>query len=346
MRRTRAAPARARAARRRTTARAARDRPGRTSSANSGVAVLPERLVRVHARAVVAEDRLRHERCRLAGLACGVPDDVLVEHDLIRHPRERLEAKVDLALARCRDLVVVELARDAEPLERQHHPGAQVVQRVVRRGREVAVLLADRVAGADVARVPVALGRIDLVPRLVGTARVRDLVEDEELALRADEARVGDPGGAKVRLGALRKLARILVVRLARDRVDDLADERERRRLGEGVEDGGGGVRHQEHVALRDALPAADRGAVEAEPVLERVLVEAGDRKRDVLPRSRGGRRTSGRPSPRWSRETTREPRAARHRPRGSASIRSRSPSSGASSMRTGPTKKPQDARS
>ena len=50
------------------------------------------------------------------------------------------EAQVDLALAARGDLVVVELARDAEPLEREHHRAAQVVQRVVRRGREVALL--------------------------------------------------------------------------------------------------------------------------------------------------------------------------------------------------------------
>ena len=50
-----------------------------------------------------------------------VLDDVLVGHDLVGHPRQRLEAQVDLALAAGGDLVVVELARDAEPLERQHH---------------------------------------------------------------------------------------------------------------------------------------------------------------------------------------------------------------------------------
>ena len=46
-------------------------------------ALLPEGLVRVHARAVVAEDRLRHERHRLAGRMRDVLDHVLVGHDLI-----------------------------------------------------------------------------------------------------------------------------------------------------------------------------------------------------------------------------------------------------------------------
>ena len=244
----------------------------------------PERLMAVHARAVVAEDRLRHERRRLAGGAGRVLDDVLVGHDLVGHPRQRLEAEVDLALAAGGHLVVVELARDAQPLEGEHHPGAQVVQRVVRRGREVALLLADRVAEPRLAGVPVALGRVDAVAGLVRTARVRDLVEDEELALGADVARVGDAARAQVLLRPPRDTARVLGVRLLRHRIGDLADERERRGLGERVEDGRRRVGHQQHVALRDPLPAADRGAVEAEPLVEGGLVEPGDRQRDVLP--------------------------------------------------------------
>src|SRR5438477_561493 len=50
---------------------------------------------------------------------------------------------------------------------------------------------------------------------------------------------------------------------------------------------GGNGVRHQEHVRLGDLLKAADRGAVEAEPVAERILLKAGDRQRHVLPGAR-----------------------------------------------------------
>src|SRR5205814_9593206 len=130
-----------------------------------------------------------------------------------------LEAQVDLALAAGCDLVVVELARDAEPLERQHHARAQVVQRVVRRRWEVALLLADRVAETGLAGVPVALGGVDEVPRLVRAARVRHLVEDEELALGADEARVGDVARAEIVLCALRDAAGILEVRLLRYRV-------------------------------------------------------------------------------------------------------------------------------
>ena len=240
--------------------------------------------MRVHARAVVAEERLRHERHGLAGRAGDVLDHVLVGHDLVGHAGQRLVAEVDLALAARGDLVVMELARDPEPLEGEHHRRAQVVQRVVRRRREVALLLADRVPEPGLARVPVALGRVERVVRVVRAEVVRDLVEDEELTLGAHVGRVRDARLVEIRLRPLGDAARVAVVLLAGERVGDLADDRERRRLGERIEDRARRVGHQQHVRLRDPLPAADRGAVEPEPLVEGRLVERAQRQRHVLP--------------------------------------------------------------
>ena len=76
-------------------------------------AVLPEALVGVHARAVVAEERLRHEGHDLAGPIGRLADDVLVLEDLVGGLDERAVADVDLGLARPADLVVVDLDVDA-----------------------------------------------------------------------------------------------------------------------------------------------------------------------------------------------------------------------------------------
>ena len=54
--------------------------------------------------------------------------------------------------------------------------------------------------------------------------------------------------------------------------------------VGERIDERRLGLRHDEHVALVDRLPAADAGAVEAEAVLEHVLVELVDGDREVLP--------------------------------------------------------------
>ena len=152
--------------------------------------------------------------------------------------------------------------------------------------REVAFLLAHRVAEPGLPRVPMALRRVDEIARLVLRERVRNLVEDEELALRPHVRGVCDPGRSEILLRALGDEPRVLRVALARDRIGDLTKKRQRRRLRERIEDRGRRVRHQQHVRLGDPLPAADRGAVEAEPVVERRLVERGDRQRHVLPGS------------------------------------------------------------
>jgi hypothetical protein len=125
---------------------------------------------------------------------------------------------------------------------------------------------------------------VDLVEGRVRLLVERDVVEDVELGLRAEVADVGDAGGSQVFLGLHRDVARVARVRLARDRVQDRADDRDRRRLVERVEDRRRRVGHQQHVRLVDLLEAADRGAVEPDPVGERLLVEARERHAHVLP--------------------------------------------------------------
>ena len=151
----------------------------------------------VHAGAVVAEDRLGHEGGGLARAARRVLDDVLVEHHAVGHAQQRVEAHVDLALPTGGDLVVLRLDGDAAGFHRQHHRGAQVLQRVVRRDGEVAFLRAHAVAevGAAVpAGVPVRLVAVHHGPLLVLRGAVLDVVEDEELGLGAEVGGVGDAG--------------------------------------------------------------------------------------------------------------------------------------------------------
>ncbi len=60
------------------------------------LALPPQRLVRVHPAAVVLEDRLGHERDRLARQSSRVFDRVLVLHDVVRGGQEFAVADVDL----------------------------------------------------------------------------------------------------------------------------------------------------------------------------------------------------------------------------------------------------------
>src|SRR5207244_1613940 len=103
----------------------------------------------------------------------------------------------------------------------------------------------------------------------------------------AEVGGVGDAARAQVCLGLLGHVARVARVCRARDRIDHVADQRQRALAVEGVDLRARGVGHEQHVRLGDLLKAADRGAVEAEPVAEGVLL--GDRHPEgqVLPGSR-----------------------------------------------------------
>ena len=220
-----------------------------------------ERHVRVHARPVLAEERLRHE-----GRVVPVPGgdllhDQAVGHAVIGH-RERVGvAHVDLVL-RGSDLVVVVLDRDADRLERVDRVVAHLGRGVLGGHREVAAL----------------------VERL----RVLVVLEEEVLELGADGERVEAELLHPLERGP-EHVARVAFVGDA-VRLDDVADEP--RDLGAELVpvlvDGPrhqlerGGIGDRDHVRLLDRVEARDRRPVEAHPVVERAL-HLGGRHRERL---------------------------------------------------------------
>ena len=101
-----------------------------------------------------------------------------------------------------------------EPLHGEDHLGAQVLEVVRRRDREVALLVAGLVAEVRVlvaAGVPVPLDRVDLVEGRVLVLLEADVVEDEELGLGTEVGGVGDArssaGSASALLGDVARVA-------------------------------------------------------------------------------------------------------------------------------------------
>ena len=251
--------------------------PGVAVAGEQRLAALPQRRVRVHAAAVVLEDRLRHERHRLAVALRDVLADVLVPHELIGHLDQRLELHVDFALAGRGDLVMVRLDDDPDLAHLVDHLAAQVVVGVGRADGKVASLEARLVAKVrllDARRVPRAFDRVDLVVAAVLVLLVANLVEDEELRLGPDEAGVGDARLLQVLLGFARDMARVPREFLPGDRIDDVGDHAHRRLRKERIKACGGGVRDGHHVGLVDAHPAANRRAVEPEALLEGAFIQ------------------------------------------------------------------------
>ena len=91
------------------------------------------------------------------------------------------------------------------------------------------------------------------------------------------------PLEAEVGLGLLRHVARVAAVGLTRDRVVDEEVDVQRLVRAERVDERAVGVGQQQHVRLVDRLEAADRRAVEAQAVGERVLAERRRRDGEVL---------------------------------------------------------------
>ena len=250
-------------------------------------AVLPQALVAVHPRAIVAIQGLGHERCRHPVLASHLLDHVLVDHEVVRALEQAATVEVDLALSRRRHLMVVYLAPHAHLRQRQHHIRTHVLQRIGGRAGKVALLvprLEAQVGAFGRAAVPDALGGVHEVVAGIGGLIVPDIAEDEELGLRTPVAIVGDARGLQVLLGLLGDVAGAAAVLLEGQRVMDVADHAHGRDLKERVDEDRAWVREEEHVTLVDILEAADARAVEAQALLEQLLRHVVDRQREVVP--------------------------------------------------------------
>ena len=153
----------------------------------------------MHARSVVAEDRLGHEGGCLVVAPGLVLDDVLELHHVVAGGQQRVEAVVDLLLPGGADLVMGPFDLQAGSQAGAHHAVADVSHLVVGGDREVAALERGFVALVATlllaACVPGGLGGVDGVEGLGRGGLVAHRVEEVELGLCADVAGVGDSGG-------------------------------------------------------------------------------------------------------------------------------------------------------
>ncbi len=155
------------------------------------LAVLPDGLVNVHTRTVVANDRLRHEGGGLAVLVRDIVGHVLLDLGPVGALDQRAELGTDFALAGVGHFVVMDFDRHAQRCERQDHGRADVVQAVDRRHREVAALDGRTVTGGALAFVllasaPGGFSRVDLQVAAGHVDRPFDAVEDEEFGFRTE----------------------------------------------------------------------------------------------------------------------------------------------------------------
>ena len=151
--------------------------------------------MRVHAAAVVTEERLGHEGRGLAVLSRHVFDDVFVEHHRVGGLDQRVEAEINFGLAGCGDFVVLTFDGDPELFHDQAHLGADVLLGVGRGHREVTFLVTDLVAEIGhfiPAGVPCGFLAIDGVEAAVAPCIELHIVEDEKLGFGSENSGVRD----------------------------------------------------------------------------------------------------------------------------------------------------------
>ena len=252
-----------------------------------GFAFFLQGLVHVHAAAVVADERLRHEGCGLTVTVGDVQDGVLEDLYLVGLLDEGAGADADLALATGGNFVVVHFDLQAHLFQRKAHGRADVLKSIDRRNREVAALDArtvSRVALLVFLRgIPGALHGVDAIAGSVHVVVVSDAVEDEEFVLGTEQRVVGDARRLQIRFRALGERARIAFVALHGGGLDHIAADVDRRLFEEGIEDGGARIERENHVRLVDALPSADGRAIEHLAVAEQILVDEPRWDRHVL---------------------------------------------------------------
>ncbi len=155
----------------------------------------------MHARTIVAENRLRHESCRLAVGVRDLMDHVLVDLHLVGAGDQRVELDAEFVL-RCRHFVMVLFDNHAHFAEDRQHLGAHVLEAVDRRHGEIAALDARTVTEVSGFVIGIVVGwQLGGVEFEAGVIRIRlvlHVVEDEEFRLRANKDRVADTRCLKI----------------------------------------------------------------------------------------------------------------------------------------------------
>ena len=224
---------------------------------------------------------------------CNIFDDVFVNHHPIGGGDEGVKAIINLGLAAGGDFVVLAFDLDAELLHDEAHLGADVLLGILRRDREITLLVADfvaeiRLTATALAGVPDRFLGINGVERAVAFGIKLNAVEDEKFGFGAEHGGVGDAGAFQISFGALGDAARVAIIRFHGAGFRNGAGERQSRFGHEGVNEGCFGVGHGEHVGGLDGFPTANGRTVEAETFGEVFLAEFGDGDGEVLPGAEG----------------------------------------------------------
>jgi hypothetical protein len=243
----------------------------------------------VHARAVVVPDRLGHEGGRLAVPGGDVFDDVLVPQQVVGVCSS---GPYFMSISHCPPVATSWCwASTSTP----HSISVSIIS--VRRSCSVSAggTGSNPPCSGSCSRrcpcplwpaaVPLPFGAVDVVVGLVLVLVEADVVEHEKLGFRAEVRRRRRCRSTSCSFRFAGNVARIFGIVLARDRILDVAGHRQRL-LHERIDDGGLRLRHDEHVALVDRLPAAHATSRRTQTLPQTTFRQGLDGNREMLLRA------------------------------------------------------------
>ena len=135
----------------------------------------------------------------------------------------------------------------------EHHFRAQVLIVIGGCNREIALAESRPVAQIVCfpARVPPSLFGVDVVKAILLALIEADVVEDEKLGFRSEIGCIRDAAGTQIHLRFASNKARIAIIGLFCDWIDDVTHQHQRGHLGEGIEQMAVRVRLQHHGLCR-----------------------------------------------------------------------------------------------
>ena len=225
----------------------------------------------MHPAAIITINRLGHEGYALAILIGDILDHIFIEHHVVSRTHQRIEFQINFGLSASGYLVMVALHLQAAVLHGHDHLAAQILIVVRWRHREIAFFVARPISLVvfDSPRIPTSFFSVDEVKPMLFTLIKTHVIEDKELRLGSEISRIRQTGRAQIHFRFLRDVARVTVVALLGDRIHHIAYHNQRGHFGERIQHVSAGVRHEQHVALMNRRPAANRRAVHAESFLK-----------------------------------------------------------------------------
>src|SRR5260370_37853492 len=186
--------------------------------------------------------------------------------------------------------MMVTLDLNAGPLQLVRNFGAKILERIERRKRNVAFLVANMVSEIRIAvltiRVPDRLRIVYRKTSRVSLVLKTHVVEDKAFGFRSKIDCIGDARGLQIAFSPMPYAAWIEPIAFPGDRIDDVGNQAQSLYLHERVDPVTVRIRHQEHVGFVDRCPPAQTRTVETETFVERLFRELFDRKRQVMPGS------------------------------------------------------------